>query len=365
MKPRFLKSFFLIAILTWFMSACAAAGTDVPPAENSAQNSTPTGDIPMMKEPLITNMYTADPSAHVFDGKLYIYPSHDLDHDKPATNDGDQFDMEDYHVFSMESVQSMPVDHGEVLHVRDVPWASMQMWAPDAAFRDGIYYLYFPARDKDHIFRIGAATSKSPAGPFIAEPDYIQGSFSIDPCVFVDDDGQAYMYFGGIWGGQLEKWQSGEFDPDGIEPIATQAALGPRVAKLSADMLRFDGLAQEVSIIDENGKPITAGDRSRRFFEASWMHKYNGVYYLSYSTGDTHYIAYATSESPTGPFVFRGYILFPVIGWTTHHSIVEFDGKWYLFYHDSSLSGGVTHKRNIKFTELFYNEDGTIKPIEP
>jgi len=359
------RNFLLIAILSWFMSACAPVGTDVSPTEDLAQNTTPTGETPMMKQPLITTMYTADPSAHVFEGKLYIYPSHDLDHDNPGTNDGDQFDMEDYHVFSMESVQSPLVDHGEVLHVRDVPWATKQMWAPDAAFKDGAYYLYFPARDKDHIFRIGVATSKSPAGPFTAEPEYIQGSFSIDPCVFVDDDGQVYMYFGGLWGGQLEKWQTGEFDPNGTEPVATQAALGPRVAKLSEDMLGFDGPAQEISITDENGQPITAGDRSRRFFEASWVHKYNGVYYLSYSTGDTHYIAYATSESPTGPFVFRGYILFPVIGWTTHHSIVEFDGKWYLFYHDSSLSGGVTHKRSMKFTELFYNPDGTIKPIDP
>ncbi len=366
MKFRLLKNFLLIAILSWFMSACAPAGTSTPqPTEDATQNITPTGEIFMMKEPLITTMYTADPSAHVFEGKLYIYPSHDLDHDNPGTNDGDQFDMEDYHVFSMESAQSPLVDHGEVLHVRDVPWAIMQMWAPDAAFKDGTYYLYFPARDMEHIFRIGVATSSSPAGPFVAETDYIQGSFSIDPCVFLDDDGQAYMYFGGLWGGQLEKWQTGEFDAEATEPIATQPALGPRVAKLSADMLSFDGEAVEVSIVDENGKPITAGDRSRRFFEASWMPKSNGPYYLSYSTGDTHYIAYATSESPTGPFVFRGYILFPVIGWTTHHSIVEFDGKWYLFYHDSSLSGGVTHKRSMKFTELFYNPDGTIKPIDP
>ncbi len=165
----------------------------------------------IMKIPLVTNMYTADPSAHVFEDKLYIYPSHDLDHNNVDTGNGqgDQFDMEDYHVFSMDNMQTLPVDHGEVLNVKDVPWASMQMWAPDAAFKDGTYYLYFPARDKDHIFRIGVGTSKSPAGPFTAEPDYIQGSFSIDPCVFVDDDGQAYIIFGGLMGGQLEKWKTG------------------------------------------------------------------------------------------------------------------------------------------------------------
>lgn len=318
-----------------------------------------------MKEPLITHMYTADPSAHVFEGKLYIYPSHDLDHDNPSTQDGGQYDMEDYHVFSMENMQMPPVDHGEVLHVKDVPWAEKQMWAPDAAFKNGTYYLYFPARDREELFRIGAATSKSPAGPFTAEPNFIPGSFSIDPCVFIDDDGQAYMYFGGLWGGQLEKWQTGEFDPDGQEPVATQPALGPRIAKLSEDMLSFDGPVGEVSIVDEDGKPLTAGDQPRRFFEAVWVHKYNGTYYLSYSTGTTHYLVYATSDSPTGPFVFRGYILYPVLGWTTHHSIVEFQGKWYLFYHDATLSGGIDYKRNIKVAELSYNPDGTIKTMEP
>jgi len=319
----------------------------------------------IMKKPLITDMYTADPSAHVFEGKLYIYPSHDLDHDNPSTNDGDQFDMEDYHVFAMDDMQSLPVDRGEALNVRDVPWATKQMWAPDAAFKDGTYYLYFPARDKENNFRIGVASSKSPAGPFTAEPNYIAGSFSIDPCVFVDEDGQSYMYFGGLWGGQLEKWKTGKFDPEGREPNGNEPALGPRVAKMSADMFGFNGFAAEISIRDKDGNPILAGEISRRFFEASWMHKYNGTYYFSYSTGDTHHIAYATGTSPMGPFTFQGYILAPVLGWTTHHSVVEFQGKWYLFYHDSTLSDGVTHKRNIKVAELTYNADGTIETIDP
>ncbi len=318
-----------------------------------------------MKKPLITNMYTADPSAHVFEGKLYVYPSHDLDRNNPSTQNGDQFDMEDYHIFSMDDMHTLPVNHGEILNVRDVPWAEKQRWAPDAAYKNDMYYFYFPAKDHDGLFRIGVATSQSPAGPFTPQPDFIPGSFSIDPCVFVDDDGQAYMYFGGLQGGQLEKWQTGTFDPNGQGPIATQPALGPRVVKLSEDMLHFAVPVQEVSITDEHGKPLIASDHARRFFEASWMHKYNGLYYYSYSTGNTHYIAYATSESPTGPFVFRGYILFPVLGWTTHHSVVEFQGKWYLFYPDSTLSGGVDYKRNIKVAELIYNPDGTIKTMEP
>ena len=342
------------------ISACTqSTGDTLPSTPEKTVVPTPTEKSKVeMKKPLVTHIFTADPSAHVFEGKLYIYPSHDLDNAK------DQFNMEDYHVFSMENMQSPPVDHGQVLHVKDVPWAQQQMWAPDAAFKNGAYYFYFPAKDKLDIFRIGVATSQSPAGPFTPQPDFIPGSFSIDPCVFIDDDGQAYMYFGGLEGGQLEKWKTGSFDGRGVGPTSLKPALGPRVAKLSADMLSFDGPVKEISITDEKGQPLTANDHDRRFYEAAWLHKYNGVYYFSYSTGDTHMIAYATGSSPTGPFAFRGYILNPVIGWTTHHSIVEFQGKWYLFYHDSFISGD-SQRRNMKVTDLVYNADGTIQTIEP
>ncbi len=317
------------------------------------------------KEPLVTHIYTADPSAHLFEGKIYIYPSHDLDLDIPSNDNGDQYAMEDYHILSMDDINSSCVDNGEALHLKDIPWAKQQLWAPDAAYKNGTYYLYFPARDKDHIFRIGVATSKNPAGPFKAEPNYIPGSFSIDPAVLVDDNGKAYMYFGGLWGGQLEKWQTGTFvaNPDG--PSGTQPALGPRVAELSDDMLTFKETPLEVKILDENGNPLKAEDEDRRYFEGPWMHKYKGKYYLSYSTGSTHYIVYAVGDNPKGPFTFKGRILNPVLGWTTHHSIVEIGGKWYLFYHDCTLSGGIDNKRSVKFTELFYNEDGTIQTINP
>lgn len=316
-------------------------------------------------EPLVTHIYTADPSAHVFEDKIYIYPSHDLDHDMVSNDNGDQYNMEDYHVLSMEGDGSPCVDHGEVLHVKDVPWAKQQMWAPDAAYKNNTYYLFFPARDHDDIFRIGVATSSSPAGPFKPEPNYIPGSFSIDPAVFVDEDGKSYMYFGGLWGGQLEKWQTGSFIPDAEGPAETAPALGPIVAELSEDMLSFEGKPTEISIVDDNGDPILAGDEDRRYFEGPWVHKYNGNYYLSYSTGTTHKIVYAISKNPLGPFVFQGEILTPVLGWTTHHSIVQFKEKWYLFYHDCSLSGGADNKRSVKYTELKYNEDGTIQTIHP
>lgn len=317
-----------------------------------------------LSEPLVKNIYTADPSAHVFDGKLYVYPSHDFEAGIPENDKGDHFGMVDYHILSMDSVGGEVKDNGIALDIKDVPWAGRQMWAPDAAFANGKYYLYFPVKDKSDIFRIGVATSASPVGPFKAEPAPIKGSFSIDPAVFRDDDGSYYMYFGGIWGGQLQRWSSGKYNPNDVYPDSIQPALTPKIAKMSKDMLSFDGAVKDIQIVDKEGKPLLAKDNSRRFFEASWMHKYNGKYYFSYSTGDTHFICYAIGDTPYGPFTYQGVILKPVLGWTNHHSIVEFNGKWYLFYHDSSLSGGKTHLRSVKVTELKYNPDGTIQTID-
>ncbi|MBR5066573.1 MAG: family 43 glycosylhydrolase, partial [Lachnospiraceae bacterium] len=249
-------------------------------------------------EPLVTHIYTADPSAHVFNGKIYVYPSHDLEHEGEDNDEGDEYQMEDYHILSMDNVDAPCIDNGEALNMRDVPWVSKQMWAPDCAEKDGKYYLYFPARDKDLRFHIGVAVSDNPAGPFKPEPDYIKGSFSIDPAVLVDDDGAAYIYFGGLWGGQLEKWQTGEFVENPAEIPADAKALGPQVAKLTDDMLQFAEAPEEITILDENGEPLKAGDEDRRYFEGPWMHKYNGKYYLSYSTGTTHYLVYAIGDSP-------------------------------------------------------------------
>lgn len=316
----------------------------------------------MSDQPLITHVYTADPSAHVFEGKLYLYPSHDIDSGLASNDNGDQYAMRDYHVFSMESAQGPVTDHGVALALEDIPWASAQLWAPDAAERDGRYFLYFPARDKDGIFRIGVAVSDSPAGPFTADPEPIAGTFSIDPCSFVDPDtGAAYLYFGGIWGGQLQCWQGDAFDKNvRPEPTGSVPALGPRVAKLSDDMHALAGPVTELVILDAEGNPLQADDHDRRFFEGAWVHKHNGVYYLSYSTGDTHYLVYATSDSPLGPFTYQGRILEPVLGWTTHHSIVQYQGTWYLFHHDATLSGGVNHLRCVKVKELVCDAEGKL-----
>jgi hypothetical protein len=134
---------------------------------------------------------------------------------------------------------------------------------------------------------------------------------------------------------------------------------------MSDDLLEFAEKPKEVMIVDENGNLLLAGDNDRRFFEAAWLHKYNGKYYFSYSTGDTHFICYAIGESPYGPFTYKGRILNPVVGWTSHHSICEFKGKWYLFYHDSSLSKGITHLRSVKIAEIKYNDNGTIQTLDP
>ncbi len=323
-----------------------------------------------ISQPVVKHIYTADPSAHVFNDKIYIYPSHDIDAGLPEDDWGGHFGMEDYHVLSMDTPDGESVDHGVALHVKDVPWAERQMWAPDAAYKNGTYYLYFPAKDKAGIFRIGVAVSKSPTGPFVPQPDAIKSSFSIDPAVFVDDDGEAYMYFGGIWGGQLQRWQTGKFihdvkNPGDLEPADDAPALCPKGARLSGDMLEFAEKPRDLVIVDENGSPLLAGDHDRRFFEASWMHKYNGKYYFSYSTGNTHFICYAVGDNPYGPFTYQGQILTPVVGWTTHHSICAFKGKWYLFYHDSILSKGVTHLRCAKVAEISYDENGLIKTLDP
>jgi hypothetical protein len=214
--------------------------------------------------------------------------------------------------------------------------------------------------------------SEKPEGPFTPDESYIPNSFSIDPATFTDDDGTVYCYFGGIWGGQLQCYdtptgdkfdasQDGPHEPSG-EGVP---ALCPRVAKLSDDYHSFGEPVREIQIIDEAGKLIMADDHERRFFEASWVHKRNNVYYFSYSTGDTHLLAYATGSSPYGPFTYRGTILEPVLGWTTHHSIVEHEGRLWLFYHDCELSKGVDHLRSAKVKELWYDKDDLLVAENP
>jgi hypothetical protein len=349
------------AALSLFLFSCnqtkSIQSANSARSENAASN---TGKY--ISQPLVTHIYVADPSAHVFNGRIYVYPSHDTSTGTPEDDLGSHFDMRDYHILSMDHVGGKVTDHGKVLDIKDIPWAGRQLWAPDAAFASNTYYLYFPVKDKQDIFRIGVATSSKPEGPFTPEKEPIQGSYSIDPSVFKDDDGTHYMYFGGIWGGQLQRWNNNQYDSTKGNRNPDELAVLPRMTKLNPDMKSFAEPVKEVRIIDAAGNLFKEKDNDRRFFEAAWMHKYNGKYYFSYSTGDTHNLCYAVGDNPYGPFTYKGVILKPVEGWTSHHSIIQHNGKWWLFYHDVQLSGK-THLRNAKVTELRYNPDGTIQTI--
>ncbi|MCR5276232.1 MAG: family 43 glycosylhydrolase [Bacteroidales bacterium] len=284
--------------------------------------------------PIITDIYTADPSARVFGNTLYIYPSHDKDN-------AFTFNMEDYYVFSTRDMKTFTNCGLAFDAIRQTEWAHAQAWAPDCIERNGKYYLYYPT-DRRHI---GVAVSDSPTGPFhdalghpllsIDSPGVVCNRDFIDPCVFIDDDGQAYLYVG----------------------QNTVCCV-----KLNEDMISYEGEAFVIEGCDE-------------FFEAIWMHKRKGKYYLSYSNGNWNgeqpQIAYAMSDSPTGPFEYKGIILDPVSSGTNHHSIVRFKGKWYIFYHNADLSTSRTPeagrfntvRRSVCVDRLYYNPDGTIKKV--
>ena len=317
-----------------------------------------------MKRYLFPNDYMADPAAHVFNGRVYIYPSHDRETGTGENDNGDHFQMKDYHVLSTDDLMTGEVvDHGKVLDTDDIPWAGRQLWDSDVAEKDGKYYLYFSLKDKNGVFHLGVAVADRPEGPFIPQPDPIRGSYSIDPCVFKDGH-DYYIYFGGLWGGQLQRYRDNEALENPHLNADEEDAIPSRVAKLSQDMLQLAEEPKPVIILDENGEPLKAGDNHRRFFEASWMHKYKGKYYFSWSTGDTHKLCYGIGDSPYGPFTYQGVILTPVVGWTTHHSILEHNGKWYLLHHDCVPSEGKTWLRSLKVCELKYDKEGKIITID-
>ncbi len=327
---------------------------------------------------LFPSDYMADPAVHVFNNRLYIYPSHDRDTGDAFDDDGGHFQMRDYHVLSLsgDPMTAEVVDHGVMLDQDQVPWVEKQMWDSDVVEKDGRYYLVFSAKDYNGEFHLGVAIAERPEGPFVPQPHPIRGALSIDPCVFKDDDGQVYCYYGGLWGGQLQ-WHVSltapfaptaqpdtEAAPEGYVEIghapdkrtmlyapADAPALTSFVARMSDDVLQFAEAPRPVVIVDADGCPLKASD-PHRFFEASWMHKANGRYYFSYSTGDSHLLCLAVGDNPYGPFRFQCELLQPVVGWTTHHSILRYQGRWWLFHHDSAPSGGVTHLRSLKVIPL-------------
>jgi len=281
-----------------------------------------------MQNPFIESIYVADPSARTWDGeKLYVYASHDIDPPRGCDL------MDKYHVFSTVDMKNW-VDEGEILRSDDVKWGRPEggfMWAPDCAYKGGIYYFYFPhpsGSNWNDTWKIGVAKSRFPNKDF-KDQGYIQGlgGFAlIDPCVFVDDDGQAYIYIGG--GGRYQG------------------------AKLNADMMTVrEGPFDMEGLFD--------------FHEATWVFKRNGVYYLSYSdnTQPYNYMRYATSGSPLGPWTHKGTYMEPVGCETTHGSVVEFKGQWYQFYHCQDISGQGT-LRSVCVDKLFFDDDGNILPVK-
>jgi beta-xylosidase len=280
--------------------------------------------------PIITNIYTADPTARVFNDTLFLYPSHDLD---TAT----WFSMNDWHVFSTTDMRHW-TDHGVALSLSDLSWAKVWAWAPDCQYKNGKYYFYYPT-DQDYI---GVAVGNHPAGPFkdpIGKPLITRNTPGvkatrdlIDPCIFLDDNGQSYLFFG-------------QNDVN--------------VVRLNDDMVSFNDSAMIVQGTDY-------------FFEAVWVHKRNGVYYISYSGKGK--ILYGMSDNPLGPYTYKGEIIDTVNSGTNHHSIVEYKGDWYLFYHNAELSmkkiKNETEKqkysqfrRSVCVEYLYYNEDGTIRKV--
>lgn len=283
------------------------------------------------QNPIITGQFTADPTARVFEGKLYLYPSHDIP--SPIERLKEWFCMADYHVFSSENLVDW-TDYGMILSQENVPWVdseSYSMWAPDCVYKDGKYYFYFPASPKGKKgFNVGVAIADKPYGPFKPLPEPIKGVGGIDPCVLLDTDGQAYLY----WSGR-----------------------GLNVAKLKDNMTE---LASE---------PVLVADVEDGFKEGPFAFKRNGKYYLTYPwvKDKTECLAYAMSDNPMGPFEYKGIIMeqSPTGCWTNHHSLVEYKGQWYLFYHHNDYSPEFDKNRSVRADSLTFNPDGTIQLVTP
>lgn len=291
--------------------------------------------------PFITSIYTADPSAHVWkDGRLYVYPSHDIDPPRGCDR------MDKYHVFSTDDMVNWK-DHGEILNSSQVEWGRSEggfMWAPDCAYANGKYYFYFPHpsgnKDWNTTWKVGVAVSDYPDRDFKVLGyihDLGDAHAMIDPCIFVDDDGQAYFYYGG--GGRC-----------------VGAKLKKNMTEIAEPLHNMEGL--------------------KDFHEGTWVHKRNGIYYLSYA--DNHIengrganrMHYATSKSPLGPWKYQGILLEPTGCDTTHGSICQYKGEWFLFYHNQKLSArnlgtsGRGNLRSICVDRLYYNPDGTIQLVK-
>ncbi len=289
------------------------------------------------QNPIIRNQFSADPSARVFGDRVYVYPSHDILAVEGKGRLG-WFCMEDYHVFSSANLSDW-TDHGMIVTQNKVPWVrpdSYSMWAPDCIERNGKYYFYFPTAAKDTItygrgFTIGVAVADKPEGPFTPEATPIKGIRGIDPNVFIDKNGQAYLY-----------WSAGNI----------------YAAKLKSNMLELESEVKTLGELPAKGLK-----------EGPYMFERNGIYYLTYPHVENKIerLEYAIGDNPLGPFKFAGVVMDESTSgcWTNHHSIIQFKNQWYLFYHDRDYSPRFDKARSIRLDSLSFNSDGTIKKVIP
>jgi hypothetical protein len=288
------------------------------------------------QNPIIRDQFTADPSARVYGDKVYLYPSHDILGKQGQGRPG-WFCMEDYHVFSSGNLTDW-TDHGVIVSQDKTPWTNptgYAFWAPDCIYKNGKYYFYFPAPAKDTSygrgFSIGVAIAENPSGPFIPEQAPIKKVHGIDPCPFIDKDGQAYLY-----------WSGGRIF----------------AAKLKDNMLE---LASEPQVVKELP--------TKGLIEGPYMFERNGIYYMTYPhvQNKIERLEYATGDNPLGPFTYAGVIMdeSPMNCWTNHHSFIEFKGQWYLFYHQNALSPKFDKNRAVCVDSMFFNADGTIRKVIP
>lgn len=296
----------------------------------------------MAQNPIVQTYYTADPAPMVHDGTVYLYTSHDED-----VTVKNFFTMNDWRCYSSKDMVNW-TDHGAVLSYTDFEWSRGDAWAGQCVYRNGKYYFYVPVNQKNGGNAIGVAVSDSPTGPFkdaLGKP--LLASFGyIDPSVFIDDDGQAYLYWGNpnLW-----------------------------YVKLNEDMLSYD---QEVGIVkdplNKEGFHVRYRDADKRpsaYEEAPWLYKRNDLYYLFYAAGGVpEHLAYSTSSKPTGPWVYGDTIMHIIRdrgAFTNHPGVIDYEGKTYLFYHNGALPGGGGFKRSVCVDELTFNSDGSIPVIQP
>lgn len=295
--------------------------------------------LSIAQNPIVRDQFSADPTARVFNGKIYVFPSHDIPTPPEKPGRKDWFCMADYHVFSSESLTDW-TDHGMIVSQNKVPWVdstSYSMWAPDCIERNGKYYFYFPANKSvadangRKGFGIGVAIADKPEGPYIPLPEPIKGVNGIDPNVFIDKDGQAYLY-----------WAMGNIS----------------VAKLKDNMTE---LASEPKVIDNLPQ--------KGLKEGPFLFERNGVYYLTipHVENKIERLEYAIGNNPMGPFKMTGVVMdeSPMNCWTNHQSFVEYKGQWYLFYHQDAYSPKFDKNRSICVDSLFFNTDGTIQKVIP